>query len=112
MENAWDTVIEAIDGGDTIESLDLRNLKTENNLRLPVDGLFVSIGTEPQTAFVKGLLDLNERGQVMVALNMGASIPGIFAAGDVSDACPKQIATAVGTGVHAALSVEEYLSSR
>jgi len=108
----WDTVVAAVNGGDKIESLDLRNLKIGNKLKLQVDGLFVSIGTEPQTAFVKGLLDLNEWGQVKVNLNMQSSIAGIFAAGDVSDACPKQIATAVGTGVHAALSVEEYLSSR
>ena len=108
----WDTVVEAIAGGDKIESLELRNLKTGNILRLPVDGLFVSIGTEPQTGFVNGFLDLNEWGQVKVRPNMESSVPGIYAAGDVSDACPKQIATAVGTGVHAALSVEEYLSSR
>jgi thioredoxin reductase (NADPH) len=112
IEVLWDTVVAAANGGDKIESLDLCNIKTGNKLRLPVDGLFVSIGTEPQTAFVKGLLDLNEWGQVKVDLNMRSSVPGIFAAGDVSDACPKQIATAVGTGVHAALSVEEYLSSR
>jgi thioredoxin reductase (NADPH) len=107
-----DTVVEAINGGDKIESLDLRNMKTDSKLHLPVDGLFISIGTEPQTAFVRGFLDLNEWGQVKVKPNMESSAPGIFAAGDVSDACPKQIATAVGTGVHAALSVEEYLSRR
>jgi thioredoxin reductase (NADPH) len=107
----WDTVVEAINGGDKIESLDLRNLQTDNRLHLPVDGLFISIGTEPQTAFVRGFLDLNEWGRVKVKPNMESSAPGIFAAGDVSDACPKQIATAVGTGVHAALSVEEYLSA-
>jgi thioredoxin reductase (NADPH) len=112
IEVLWDTVVEAINGGDKIESLDLRNLKTDKTLRLPVDGLFVSIGTEPQTGFVRGFLDLNEWGQVKVKLNMESSVPGIFAAGDVSDACPKQIATAVGTGVHAALSAEEYLSRR
>jgi thioredoxin reductase (NADPH) len=112
VEILWDTVVRAVNGGDKVESLDIRNLKTGNELRLPVDGLFVSIGTEPQTAFVKGFLDLNEWGQVKVGPDMRSSVPGIFAAGDVSDACPKQIATAVGTGVHAALSVEEYLSSR
>jgi thioredoxin reductase (NADPH) len=112
VEILWDTVVRAVNGGDKVESLDIRNLKTGNELRLPVDGLFVSIGTEPQTAFVKGFLDLNEWGQIKVGPDMRSSVPGIFAAGDVSDACPKQIATAVGTGVHAALSVEEYLSNR
>jgi thioredoxin reductase (NADPH) len=108
----WETVVEAINGGDKVESLDLRNLKDQKTTRLPVDGLFISIGTAPQTDFVRGFLDLNEWGQVKVDLTMESSVPGIFAAGDVSDACPKQIATAVGTGVHAALSVEDYLSSR
>jgi thioredoxin reductase (NADPH) len=112
IEVRWDTVVKAINGGDKIESLDIRNLKNNSTLHLPVDGLFVSIGTEPQTGFVRGFPDLNEWGQVKVKPNMETSAAGIFAAGDVSDACPKQIATAVGTGVHAALSVEEYLSGR
>ncbi len=112
IEVLWDTVVEAVGGGDKVESLSLRNLKTGNTLALRADGLFVSIGTAPQTDLVRGLVDLNEWGQVKVDLDMRSSVPGIFAAGDVSDACPKQIATAVGTGVHAALSVEEYLSRR
>jgi thioredoxin reductase (NADPH) len=110
IEILWDTVVDAINGGAKVESLDIRNIKTGNKLRLEVDGLFISIGTAPQTGFVRGFLELNEWGQVKVKPNMETSVPGIFAAGDVSDACPKQIATAVGTGVHAALSVEEYLS--
>jgi thioredoxin reductase (NADPH) len=110
IEVLWDTVVEAINGGAKVESLDIRNTKTGNKLQLKVDGLFVSIGTAPQTGFVRGFLELNEWGQVKVKSNMETSVQGIFAAGDVSDACPKQIATAVGTGVHAALSVEEYLS--
>lgn len=112
IEVLWEAVVETVNGSDKVESLDVRNLKTGNKLRLLVDGLFISIGTVPQTEFVRGFLDLNEWGQVKVNLNMESSVPGIFAAGDVSDACPKQIATAVGTGVHAALSVEEYLSGR
>jgi thioredoxin reductase (NADPH) len=112
IEVLWETVVEAINGGDKVESLDLRSLKDRKITPLPVDGLFVSIGTAPQSDFVRGFLELNEWGQVKVKLNMESSVAGIFAAGDVSDACPKQIATAVGTGVHAALSVEEYLSGR
>lgn len=112
IEVLWETVVEAVDGADKVESLELRNLKDGTAAHLPVDGLFISIGTAPQTDFVRGFLDLNEWGQVKVGLDMESSVPGIFAAGDVSDACPKQIATAVGTGVHAALSAEEFLSRR
>ena len=104
------TVVESVEGAAKVESLSVRDLKAGSVSSLAVSGLFVSIGTRPQTGFVKGFLELNEWEQVKVDLNMASSVPGIFAAGDVSDACPKQIATAVGTGVHAALSVQEYLS--
>jgi thioredoxin reductase (NADPH) len=112
IEVLWETVVKAVNGADKVESLELHSLKDGTAAHLPVDGLFISIGTAPQTDFVRGLLDLTEWGQVKVDLNMESSVSGIFAAGDVSDACPKQIATAVGTGVHAALSAEEYLSRR
>ncbi|HSA95518.1 MAG TPA: thioredoxin-disulfide reductase [Acidobacteriota bacterium] len=108
----WETVVEAVRGGDKVEGLSLKDLKTGAVSTLDIQGLFVSIGTEPKAEFLRGLLDLNEWGQVKVNLDQESSVSGIFAAGDVSDACPKQIATAVGTGVHAALSVEEYLSKR
>jgi thioredoxin reductase (NADPH) len=106
----FDTVVDSVEGAAKVESLAIRNTKTGAASSLDVTGLFVSIGTEPQTGFVKGFLELNEWGQVKVDADMRSSVPGVFAAGDVSDACPKQIATAVGTGVHAALSVQEYLS--
>jgi thioredoxin reductase (NADPH) len=105
-----DTVVDSIEGAAKVESLSVRNLKDGAVSSLAVSGLFVSIGTQPQTGFVKGFLELNEWEQITVDADMRSSVPGVFAAGDVSDACPKQIATAVGTGVHAALSVQEYLS--
>lgn len=106
----FDTVVDSVEGAGKVEALAIRNTKTGAASSLDVTGLFISIGTEPQTAFVRGFLELNEWEQVKVDLDMASSVPGVFAAGDVSDACPKQIATAVGTGVHAALSVQEYLS--
>jgi thioredoxin reductase (NADPH) len=104
------TVVDCVEGAAKVESLSVRDLKDGSVSSLAVSGLFVSIGTQPQTGFVKDFLELNEWEQVKVDLDMASSVPGLFAAGDVSDACPKQIATAVGTGVHAALSVQEYLS--
>ena len=106
----WDSVIEAIDGGDNVAGIVLRNVKNDTRTTLPVEGLFVSIGMDPNTAFVKGLLKLNEWGEIVVQPNMTTSQPGIYAAGDVIDACPHQVASAVGSGVHAAISVDEYLS--
>ncbi len=108
----WDTVVDSVDGKDKLESVKLRDLKTGQASVIPASGLFISIGTEPCAGFAGGILELNERGQIKVGAHMETSVPGLFAAGDVCDACPRQIATAVGTGVHAALSVEEYLSRR
>ncbi len=105
-----DTVIEGINGGERLESLTLKNVKDGSSSTIPVAGLFVSIGTKPRTEFVRGLVEVDEWGQIKVGPDMETGASGIFAAGDVSSACPKQIATAVGTGVHAALSVGEYLS--
>ncbi|MGQ9673092.1 MAG: thioredoxin-disulfide reductase [Candidatus Aminicenantales bacterium] len=109
IEVLWDSVVEAIEGETRLERIIVRNLKENRSYPLKLDGLFVSIGMEPQTAFVKGLVELNEWGEIKVDPKMATSQPGIFAAGDVAEACPKQVATAVGTGVAAALAVNEYL---
>ncbi len=110
IEVVWDSVVEEIKGDERIESLTLKNVKDNSTSILKIDGLFISIGMDPNTEFVKGLLDINEWGEIKVKQNMATSQSGIFAAGDVTDACPEQMATAVGTGVAAALAVDEYLS--
>ncbi len=104
------TVVDSIEGAGKVESVTVCSVEDGSVSSLPVSGVFVSIGTQPQSNFVRGFLELNEWEQIKVNARMESSVPGIFAAGDVSNACPKQIATAVGTGVHAALSVQEYLS--
>ncbi|MGB6339138.1 MAG: thioredoxin-disulfide reductase [Candidatus Aminicenantaceae bacterium] len=111
MEVIWDTVIEEILGDTTLKSLTVKNVKTGELSELEVDGLFVSIGTIPNSDFVKDLLELNEWGEIVVGKKMETSLPGIYAAGDVTDACPEQVATAVGTGVAAAIAIDEYLQS-
>lgn len=111
IEVLWDSVVEDISGEDKFESVSLKNVKTNKIFQLNLDGLFISIGTVPNSSFVEGLVNLDERGQIKVDALMATSQPGIFAAGDVTNACPEQMATAVGTGVAAALSVDEYISN-
>ena len=111
MEVIWDTVIEEILGDTTLKSLTVKNVKTGELSELEVDGLFVSIGTIPNSDFVKDLLELNKWGEIVVGKKMETSQPGIYAAGDLTDACPDQVATAVGTGVAAAIAIDEYLQS-
>jgi len=109
-EVLWDTVIEEISGEEKFESITIKNVKVNKTSKLELDGLFISIGMDSNTEFVKGFVDLDEWGQIKVSQDMSTSQPGIFAAGDVTDTCPEQMATAVGTGVAAALTVDEYLS--
>jgi thioredoxin reductase (NADPH) len=111
MEVIWDTVIEEISGDTILKSLTVKNVKTGELSELEVDGLFVSIGTIPNSDFVKDLLELNEWGEIVVGKKMETSQPGIYAAGDLTDACPEQVATAVGSGVAAAIAIDEYLQS-
>lgn len=107
----WDSIVEEISGEEKFESITIRNVKDNKASKMKLDGLFISIGMDPNTEFVKGFIDLDELGQIKVNQSMATSQPGIFAAGDVTNACPEQMATAVGTGVAAALSVDEYLSN-
>ncbi len=110
IEVLWDSIIEEISGEDRFESVTIKNVKDNKTSKLELDGLFISIGMDSNSDFVKDLVDLDEWGQIKVSQDMSTSQPGIFAAGDVTDACPEQMATAVGTGVAAALAVDEYLS--
>lgn len=111
IEVLWNCVLESAEGESRLERVMVRNVKENKTFPLPLDGLFISIGMDPHTEFLKGVVGLNEWGEVKVDFRMATDQPGIFAAGDVADACPKQVATAVGAGVSAALSVNEYLES-
>lgn len=110
IEVLWNTVVEEISGEDSLGSITIRNVKDDTTRKLDLDGLFISIGTIPNSSFVKGLVDMDEWGAIKVSQKMETSQPGLYAAGDVTNACPKQMATAVGTGVAAALAVDEYLT--
>ena len=77
---------------------------------MELDGLFISIGTVPNNKIFGDLVEFNDWGEVKVGKNMSTGQPGLYAAGDVTDACPEQMATAVGTGVAAAIAITEYLS--
>jgi thioredoxin reductase (NADPH) len=109
IEVRWDTVVETILGEDKLESLRLRDVRTGDLSDLKVEGLFISIGMSPASGLVKDMVALNQWGEVKVNQKMATSVPGLFAAGDVCDACPKQVITSAGTGVTAALAVDEYL---
>lgn len=110
IEVLWDSVVEEIKGEDKLESVSIKNVKDNTIRELKIDGLFVSVGMDPNSSLAKGLVEMDEKEQIKVNQTMATSQPGIFAAGDVTNACPEQMSTAVGTGVAAALAVDDYLS--
>jgi thioredoxin reductase (NADPH) len=105
----WDTVVEAVDGDQMLQSLKLRNVKTEEASTLDVAGLFVAVGLTPNSRPFATVLNISETGHIITDGVLATSVPGIFAAGDIRTNSPRQIAGAVGDGATAALSVFRYL---
>jgi thioredoxin reductase (NADPH) len=105
----WNSVVVAVEGGDTVERLKLRNTLDGKESILDVKGVFVSIGFSPNTAYLKGIVPLDDGGYVVVDKNMATGVPGIFAAGDIRSGSVRQVVTACGDGATAAISADKYI---
>jgi len=112
IEFLWNTVVEAIEGQDTVKRLRLRNVMTGEKSALDVSGTFIAIGAKPSTAFLKGVLASDETGHIITDEIMQTEIPGILAAGDVRHNSARQMATAVGDGATAAILAERFVRGR
>ncbi len=114
IEFIWDTGVEDVldPAKGKVTAVRLKNLKTGAQWESPVDGLFVAIGHQPNTAIFKGKIDLHPNEYVKVTPGTTqTSVPGVFAAGDVADFTYRQAVTAAGTGCMAALEAERYLEA-
>lgn len=106
----YNTLIEEILGENSVTSIRIKNSETGEIKTLEFDGVFVEIGMVPNTEFVKGLIDLNKQGEIVIDhRTKSASKQGIFAAGDATDAPYKQNNISAGDGVAAALSAYDYV---
>ncbi|MBN2074890.1 MAG: FAD-dependent oxidoreductase [Dehalococcoidales bacterium] len=99
----------SIEGDDFITGMTIKELKKSEEKKLDVTGIFIEIGLEPNSESVKGLVDLNERDEVMVNQACETNIPALYAAGDVTNVPEKQIIIAAGEGAKAALQAHRYL---
>jgi thioredoxin reductase (NADPH) len=106
----WDTTITAIEGADMVERIKLLNVKTGQGAEMEVSGVFVSVGTNPDTEYVKTLLPLDESGYIITNEKMETPVPGIFAAGDIRHNSARQAITAAGDGATAAIYAQKYLT--
>lgn len=110
MEFIWNTVVDSFEGEGHLDTVVLKNLKTDELIPVEVDSCFLFIGYIPNTEIFKGILDMNGAGYVQTNEKMETKIPGVFAAGDVRDKFLKQVATAVGDGSIAGYSAEKYIA--
>ncbi len=110
MEFIWDTVVEEIIGEKKVNSIRLRNVKTDEQYNLDVAGVFIYIGLTPNTEFLKGIADIDNGGHVRVNLWMETGVPGIYAAGDARAEAARQVVSAAGDGATAAIAADKYLN--
>jgi len=99
----------SITGSKFVEGIAIKHLGTEDSVQLDVSGVFIEIGLEPNSNLVKGLVQLNERGEIPVNCPSETPVKGLFAAGDVTTVPEKQIVIAAGEGAKAALQAHRYL---
>ena len=111
-EVIWDTVVEEICGRDKVEFLKLLNKKTGEKEELPVDGVIVAVGIEPDSKEFKELLQTDSQGYIAAGEDGKTSVPGVFAAGDVRTKGLRQVITAASDGANCITGVERYLTDK
>jgi thioredoxin reductase (NADPH) len=107
----WNSIVKQIGGDEAVDHLVLEDVATREQTRLPVDGVFILIGLDPNTKMLDGQVNLDELGYILTDEDMRTNIPGVFAAGDVRHKLLRQIITACADGAIAATAAEKYIES-
>jgi thioredoxin reductase (NADPH) len=111
IEVVWNTVLEEILGGDAVTGVRTRDVQTDETREIATDGVFMAIGHDPTTALFRDSLALDANGYLVVEEpSTATSVPGVFAAGDVTDHTYRQAVTAAGQGCKAAIDAERFLT--
>lgn len=112
LEFILNATVSSILGTDKVEAVKIRDVSTQEEKSVAVDGVFVYIGKKPANDLIKDLVRVDENGYILVNQQMMTSVPGIFAAGDVRQTPLRQVVTAVGDGAIAAVAAEQFIESR
>jgi thioredoxin reductase (NADPH) len=116
IEVVWNSVVDGVLGSENppkVTGAALRNIKTGDATEVPVDGIFVAIGHSPASELFAGQLQMKANGYIKTApFSTATSVPGVFAAGDVTDDVYRQAVTAAGMGCMAALEAERFLAAQ
>ncbi len=109
IELCWDSEVIEICGEDEVESITIKNNKLNICQEISIDGIFVAVGTVPDSGFIKCLLTLDDSGYIVAGEDGKTNIPGIYAAGDIRTKQLRQIITAAADGANCVYSAEKYL---
>ncbi|MBN2557919.1 MAG: thioredoxin-disulfide reductase [Clostridia bacterium] len=111
VEIVWDSVIKGILGDQAVEGMNIANVKTNEETRIDVEGIFVAIGANPNTGLVKGKVRISDEGYIVTDEEMKTDIPGVFACGDIRQKAFRQVITAAADGAIAAYSAEKHIGT-
>ncbi len=110
IEFIWSSIVDEIQGTEKVENIVLKNIRNEETSHLAVDGIFVAVGTVPNSRIVRGLVDMNEYGYIHTDENMLTNIFGVYAVGDVRDKPIRQVVAAAADGATAAQAAVRYIN--
>ena len=110
IEFVWNSVVSEIVGNEVLKSIKVKNLETDEEQEIDVNGLFISIGRAPATGVFKGELDMDENGYIIADESTCTNVPGVFAIGDARTKMVRQIVTAMADGAVAVYQAEKYLA--
>ena len=110
IEIIYDTVVNSINGAQSVESITVQNTKKDSSSELKVDGIFIAVGTVPNTQILSGLVQMDDKGYVIADETCKTSCPGVFVAGDVRTKPLRQVLTATADGANAITSIQKYFS--
>jgi thioredoxin reductase (NADPH) len=111
IDFAWNSVVAEIKGEHKVESIVLKNVGDSSERALLVDGVFVLIGTHPNTDFLHGIVTLDPAGYIITDEEMATNVPGVYAAGDCRRKSLRQMVTAASDGAIAAVAAEQYIEA-
>ena len=112
LEMRWNTVVESIEGEDIVEKVILKDVVSGEKTEMPIDGVFIYVGLEPNIEWLGSLVETDEHGYILTDDNMRTNVPGVYAAGDIRAKLLRQVVTAAADGAIAAYHAEKYIESQ